>query len=75
MKNPFKTIRSYFYYWQRVYHKLGLMNHILFKSNNERFMQYLSNRIDLKNKDPFYWTDEYVLHHLNKKDKEFACRK
>lgn len=53
--------------------KLEVCAHILFNSKNERILQYLDNRLNLNDKECYYKSDEYLLHTLQKKDKEFKC--
>ena len=55
--------------------KLDICVHILFNSKNERILQYLDNRLDLRNEDHFYESDEYLLHTLRKKDEEYKWAK
>jgi len=60
--------------YNRFMLRLDICAHMLFYSKDERLLQYLTNRIP-REVDPFYWEDEYLLHHLQKKDEELKWSK
>lgn len=53
---------------KRLILKLNICAHILFHSKHERILQYLDNRLNLRDEDYFYKSDEYLLHTLRKID-------
>lgn len=59
---------------KKFFKKLDICVHILLNSGDERFLQYLSNRIP-RDIDAFYMEDEYLLHTLEKKDEELKWQK
>lgn len=65
-----KLIRNYNAFMLR----LDICAHILFHTKHERVLQYLDNRLDLRNEDHFYKSDEYLLHTLQKKDQEYKWK-